>query len=72
MKKRVRRTMTKIDEKYKVFELKIVLGNDAMSRFHELGKALMAISEKLSLEWNVDGIVRDGNGNKVGEFKFVE
>lgn len=53
-----------------MFELKITLGNDAMKYRRHIGEALRKVGERIEWHHDTEGLIRDENGNKVGEWKL--
>jgi hypothetical protein len=53
------------------FTLTIKLGNDAMRTSRHVAAALNEIAKRLRQAGSVDGLVRDVNGNTVGQYEFV-
>ncbi len=53
------------------FILDITMGNDAMQSGDDVRNALEDVGHKLNLDQEA-GIIRDINGNTVGEWRFEE
>lgn len=53
------------------FKLDITMGNEAMQSGDDVRQALEEVGHKLNLGQEA-GIIRDINGNTVGEFVFTE
>lgn len=54
------------------FELKIVLGNDAMMSEDDLAQALHRIADRIGAGEAPDGKIMDRNGNAVGTYRLRE
>ncbi len=57
------------------FKLEIKLGNEAMNSPQDIGLALRSLSRRVAeidvSDEEVEGIVRDTNGNRVGAWSYV-
>lgn len=52
-----------------VFRLEIKIGNAAMKEVGDLAEALRKLADRVD-EGNVNGVIRDENGNTVGGFRL--
>lgn len=53
---------------FKWFELEIELGNDAMQSGPDVATALREVAAKIENDLEARGMIRDRNGNSVGEY----
>ena len=57
--------------KWQVFKLEITMGNSEMLTNEDIARALNEVQRKLRGEYNDNGVIRDLNGNRVGEYGFI-
>lgn len=53
-----------------VFAVEITLGNEAMKELQDIPGALHRVAQRVA-EGNVNGVIRDDNGNTVGSFSLT-
>jgi hypothetical protein len=54
------------------FDVRITLGNDAMESANDVAAALRSIANRLDNEHATQGVIRDANGNAVGEWIYKD